>query len=61
MMLLMTLKIRYLSNTVQVFMDLIYVHCLIEKLKIFILLGEKLNEEFGVTIYDSLPFIASCH
>ncbi len=29
------------------FMDLIYVHCLIEKFKICILLGEKLNEEFG--------------
>ncbi len=32
------------------FMDLIYVHCLIEKLKICILFGEKLNEEFEVTI-----------
>ncbi len=47
MMLLVTLRIRYLSNTVQVVMDLMYVHCLIEKLKICILLGENLNEEFG--------------
>ncbi len=64
-MLLVTLRIWYLRNTtVQVFMDLIYhvyVYCLIEKLNICILLGEKLNKEYGVTIYDSLSFIASCH
>ncbi len=46
-MLLVTLRIHYLSNIVQVFMDPIYVHCLIEKLTICILLGEKLNEAFG--------------
>ncbi len=47
MMLLVTLRVRYLSNIVQVFMDHIHVHCLIEKLKICILLREKLKEEFG--------------
>ncbi len=41
------IKNTLFSNTIQVFMDLIYEHCLIEKLKICILLGEKLNEEFG--------------
>lgn len=44
----MALRIRYLSSTVQVVMDLIDVHCLIQKFDICILLGEKLNEEYGV-------------
>ncbi len=55
MIMLVTLRIRYLSNTVQVFIDFIYVHCLIEKLNICILLGGKLNCRLLPSVTDLLP------
>ncbi len=56
MMLLVTLRIHYLNNTVQVFLDLIYVHCLIEKLKICILLAKKAQQRVW-----GLSYMTHCH
>ncbi len=52
-MLCVTLRIDDLNNIVQVFMDLIYVHCSIVKLKVVFCLAKSPRKRMGVTIYDS--------